>query len=177
LHCITRLDQQRLILGPVWQRCSTLEQQIDKAKVYRANHLAEGSATTSGARHHLLAERLQRVHRLPIGGDGRIEIPQRLEQPPCLPLPAVQRLRRLHLLRGKQRLTRELQRFAITLLFLVEPTQVPQGIRQSTLVVDGTCEVRCGVQRRSGTEGELGFVLGQRGTQASIGQPNVDETV
>src|SRR5262249_60957861 len=108
LYGITRLDQQRLILSLVWQRCGPLEQQIDKTKVHWAESLAERGAHTLRACHYLLTERLQRVHRMPVRGDGRIKIPQSLQQAPRLPLPAIQGLRRLHLLRRKQRLTREL---------------------------------------------------------------------
>ena len=53
---------------------------------------------------------------------------------------------------------------------------MPQGIGQGALVIEGSGEVCCGIQRLGSTEDRLDVVLGQRGAQAGLGQANVDET-
>jgi len=84
----------------------------------------------------LLANGLQRGDGLPVGDDRLIELIHGRQFASELPLPAIEGLGGVHGLRREERAPRELQGLVEAPLVLIDPTQVPERIRERARVAE-----------------------------------------
>src|SRR5262249_46184763 len=106
LHRRAGLGEQRDLARVALQATCALDERIDEIEIDRRDELAEVQLARAALRQRLLATLLEHVYGAAIARDGIRSAALGPEQLRFLPVPAVQRLRRLRALGGPERAAR-----------------------------------------------------------------------